>query len=63
MSETMTSDSWTFFAQQYQARHRFPQESIEWDLVVLKFQTHLYAVNSVVSHLKSWKLSYSKMDV
>jgi hypothetical protein len=30
---------------------------------MLKFQTHLYAVNSVVTHLKCWKLRYSKMDV
>jgi hypothetical protein len=28
------------------------QESNEWNIVVLKFQTHLCEVNSVVSHLK-----------
>jgi hypothetical protein len=32
-------------------------------VVVLKFQTHVYAVNSVVSRLKGWKLHYSHMDV
>jgi hypothetical protein len=48
MTETMTPDS----AQQYRARHHFPQDSNEWDMVVLKFQTHLYAVNSVGLRLK-----------
>jgi hypothetical protein len=47
-------------AQQYRARHHFLQESNEWDIMVLKFQTQLCAVNSVVSRLKSWKLSYAK---
>jgi hypothetical protein len=32
-------------------------------IVVLKFQAHFYAVNSVVSLLKFWKIRYSKMDV
>jgi hypothetical protein len=32
-------------AQQYRARRHFPQESNEWNIVMLKFQTHLYAVN------------------
>jgi hypothetical protein len=37
MLETVISD-----AQKYRARQYLPQESSEWDNVVLKFQTHYY---------------------
>jgi hypothetical protein len=63
ISETMPYDSRTYFAQQYRACHDFPQESIEWDIVVVKFQSHLYAINSVVSLLWCCKRRYSKTDV
>jgi hypothetical protein len=57
----MVSDS--HYCAQYQAHHHFQLESNGQDIVVLKFQTHLYALNSVVLHLKGWKLCYSKIDV
>jgi hypothetical protein len=62
MSETMTSDLQTFLCTTIWTRHHFPQDSNEWDIEVLKFQNHLYAVNYVVSRLKDWKFYYSKMD-
>jgi hypothetical protein len=63
MSETITSEGRTFSYAKYRAHHHFRQESNEWEIIVLKFQTHLYAINLVVSRLKNCKLRYSKMDV
>jgi hypothetical protein len=66
--ESRMSEQWILTAghscaQQYPARHHFPQDSNEWDTVVLKFQTHLYAVNSVVLELKGWKLCPGNLQI
>jgi hypothetical protein len=63
ISETMISDSRTFLCTTISSTSPFPVREYEWGIVMLKFRTHLYAVNSVVSRLKSWKLCYSKMDI
>jgi hypothetical protein len=63
MSERIISHSRHSCAQQYRACHHFPQESNEWEIVVVKFHANLLAVNLLFSRLKLWKLSYSKMDV
>lgn len=42
ISETATSDSGYSFAPQYRERHRFPQESIKWNIVMMTFQFHSY---------------------
>jgi hypothetical protein len=40
-------------AQEYRARHHFPKESIEWENLVLKCQTHLYcSIQTAITRLR-----------
>jgi hypothetical protein len=61
MSETVTSDSGIFLCTTILSTSPFPQECNEWDIVVLEFQTHLCAINLVVSWLMGLKLCYSML--
>jgi hypothetical protein len=42
-----SSQSEALLSQQYRERHHFLQENDEWDIAVLKFQTHLDAMTSI----------------
>jgi hypothetical protein len=64
LSESGTTEIVTkvghFDEPQYQVHHHLLAECSEWDFMGLKLESHCFQIGRKFSHLKDFKLDYSK---